>query len=156
MISPVPVEPPICRTAWTGRRQPTCSPSWMTNFTSLWTRPPARRTTSARNTIQPKTAHSIMHGGGDGILQSPIRQDDHGMGTQMQHGSQPQRHPRRHAPARPHRHTLVPTIHPQPCGGQVPQRPTPVRDERHTGRPGAIPKHDRRNAHRRKMKEGEK
>lgn len=28
-------------------------------------------------------------GGGDGILQSTIRQDDRGMGTQMQHGSQP-------------------------------------------------------------------
>lgn len=95
-------------------------------------------------------------GGGDGILQSPIRQGDRGVGAQVQHGGQPQGHDRRHAPARPHRHTLVPTIHPQPCGGQVPQRPTPVRDERHTGRPGAIPKHDRRNAHRRKMKEGER
>lgn len=42
------------------------------------------------------------------------------------------------------------------CGGQIPQRPTAVRDERHAGRPGAIPKHDRRNAHWRKMKEGEK
>lgn len=94
-------------------------------------------------------------GGGDGILQSSIRQGNRGMGAQMQRRSQPQRHPRRHAPARPHRYTLVPTIHSQPCGGQVPQRPTPVRDERHTGRPGAIPQHDRRNAHRRKMKEGE-
>lgn len=95
-------------------------------------------------------------GGGDGILQSAIRQGNRGMGAQMQRRSQPQRHPRRHAPARSHRHTLVPTIHSQPCGGQVPQRPTPVRDERHTGRPGAIPQHDRRNAHRRKMKEGER
>lgn len=94
--------------------------------------------------------------GGDGILQSAIRQGNRGMGAQMQRRSQPQRHPRRHAPARSHRHTLVPTIHSQPCGGQVPQRPTPVRDERHTGRPGAIPQHDRRNAHRRKMKEGER
>ena len=95
-------------------------------------------------------------GGGEGILQSAIRQGNRGMGAQMQRRSQPQRHPRRHAPARSHRHTLVPTIHPQPCGGQVPQRPTSVRDERHTGRPGTIPQHDRRNAHRRKMKEGEK
>lgn len=43
----------------------------------------------------------------------------------------------------------------QPCGGQIPQRPTAVRNERHTGRAGTIPKHDRRNAHWRKMKEGE-
>lgn len=152
----MPVAQLTCRTAWTGRHQPTCSPSWMTNFTSLWTRLVAQRTTSARNTIQPKTAPLIMSGGGDGILQSAIRQGNRGMGAQMQRRSQPQRHPRRHAPARSHRHTLVPTIHSQPCGGQVPQRPTPVRDERHTGRPGAIPQHDRRNAHRRKMKEGER
>lgn len=71
MILPVLVEPPICRTAWTGRRQPTCSPSWMTNFTSLWTRLAAQRTTSARNTIQPKTAHLIMSGGGTVFCNPP-------------------------------------------------------------------------------------
>lgn len=93
--------------------------------------------------------------GGDGILQSAIRQGDLGMGTQMQYGGQSQRHPRRHAAAGSHGYPLVPTVHSQLCGGQIPQRPTSVRDERHTGRPGAIPKHDRRNAHWRKMKEGE-
>jgi len=72
-------------------------------------------------------------GGGDGILQSAIRQGDRGMGTQMQYGSQPQRHPRRHAPARPHRHSMVPTVHSQLCGDSVRQRPTPFRDERRAG-----------------------
>lgn len=94
--------------------------------------------------------------GGDGILQSAIRQGNPRMGVQMQYGGQPQRHPRRHASAGSHGYPLVPTVHSQPCGGQVPQRPTAVRDERRAGRPGAIPKHDRRNAHRRKMNEGEK
>lgn len=46
--------------------------------------------------------------GGDGILQSSIRQSNRGVGAQMQYGGQPQRHPRRHAPARPHRHSMVP------------------------------------------------
>jgi hypothetical protein len=93
--------------------------------------------------------------GGGGILQSTIRQGNPRMGAQMQHGSQPQRHSRHHAAAGSHGYPLVPTVHSQPCGGPVPQRPTSVRDERHAGRPGAIPKHDRRNAHWRKMKEGE-
>ncbi len=93
-------------------------------------------------------------GGGDGILQSAIRQGNPRMGAQMQYGGQPQRHPRRHAAAGSHGYPLVPTIHPQPCGGQIPQRPTSVRDERHTGRSGAVPKHDRRNAHRGEIKEG--
>lgn len=101
------------------------------------------------------SAFNHAWGGGDGFLQSAIRQSDPGVGTQMQYGGQPQRHSRRHAATSPHRYSMVPTVHSQPCGGQVPQRPTPVRDERHTGRPGAIPQHDRRNAHRRKMKEGE-
>ena len=122
--------------------------------------PPAARSAPNPKPQTPQTAadpaSAPARRGGDGILQSSIRQGNRGMGAQMQRRSQPQRHPRRHAPARSHRHTLVPTIHSQPCGGQVPQRPTPVRDERHTGRPGAIPQHDRRNAHRRKMKEGER
>lgn len=54
-------------------------------------------------------------GGGDGILQPAIWQGNIGMGTQVQHGSQPQRHPRRHASAGSHGYPLVPTIHPQPC-----------------------------------------
>ena len=54
-----------------------------------------------------------------------------------------------------HGYPLVPTVHPQPCGGQIPQRATAVRNERYTGRAGTIPKHDRRNAHRGKIKEGE-
>lgn len=94
-------------------------------------------------------------GGRDGILQSAIRQGDLGMDTQMQYGGQSQRHHRRHASAGSHGYPLVPTVHSQPCGGQVPQRPTSVRDERRAGRTCAISKHDRRNAHWRKMKEGE-
>lgn len=92
--------------------------------------------------------------GGDGILQSAIWQGNLGMGAQVQHGSQPQRHPRRHAAAGSHGYPLVPTVHSRPCGGQVPQRATAVRSERHTGRAGTISKHDRRNAHRGKIKEG--
>lgn len=152
----MPVAQLTCQTAWIGRPHRNCLTSSTRSFTSRWTRQAATRTTNAQNTLPLKTAHSIMSGGEDGILQSAIRQSDPGVGTQMQYGGQPQRHSRRHAATSPHRYSMVPTVHSQPCGGQVPQRPTPVRDERHTGRPGAIPQHDRRNAHRRKMKEGER
>lgn len=71
--------------------------------------------------------------GGDGILQPALRQVGRGVGAQVQHGGQPQGYNRRHAAASPHGHALVPAIYSQPCGGQVPQRPTPVRDERCAG-----------------------
>lgn len=54
-------------------------------------------------------------GGRDGILQSAIWQGNTGMGTQVQHGGQPQRHHRRHASAGSHGYPLVPTVHSQPC-----------------------------------------
>nr|DAG02701.1 MAG TPA: hypothetical protein [Myoviridae sp. ctCpP1] len=61
-----------CRIAWTGKRQRTCSLGWTMSFTSPWMRPAVKRTTNVQNTIRLKTAHSIMSGGRDGILQSAI------------------------------------------------------------------------------------
>lgn len=94
-------------------------------------------------------------GGGDSLLQSPVWASNQGLGAQMQYGGQSKEHHCRYAAASPHGYQMVPAIYSQPCGGQVPQRQTPFRGGRHTGRPGTIPKHDRRDADRRKVNEGD-
>lgn len=58
-------------------------------------------------------------GGGDGILQSAIRQSDRAVGAQVQYGGKPQVHDRRHAAASPYRYALVAPVYPQSCRGQI-------------------------------------
>lgn len=58
-------------------------------------------------------------GGGDGILQSPIWQGDCKMGTQVQHGGQPQGHDRRNAASSPYRYEMVAPVYPQSRGDQI-------------------------------------
>lgn len=86
-------------------------------------------------------------GGGVSFLQSSIRQNNLGVGAQMQYGGQPQRHSRRHAAARQNGHAMVPRAYPASCGNTFPQGTAQVRNRWYTDRSGTVPQHDRGHAH---------